>query len=99
MYLDSIVILRTVRLVTWIVDLAVMQALGSCVLLLTESIFLIWPTVFHKIINHVFLILGLSVILSPTNPNYFAILIIYLQFVLVTMDTALTVFHKAGTLQ
>ena len=99
MHLDSIVILRTVRLVTWIVDLAVMQALGACVLPQMESIFLIWPTVFHKIINHVFLILGLSVILNPTHPNYFAILIMYLQSVLVSMDTASTVFHRAGTIQ
>lgn len=78
MHLDSIVILRTVRLVTGIVGLTVMQALGLCVLLLMELIFLIWPTVFHKIINHVFPIMGLSVILSPTHPNYFAILIMYL---------------------
>jgi hypothetical protein len=50
-------------------------------------------------INHVFLIMGLSVILNPTHPNYFAILIMYLQYVLVTMDIASIVFHRAGTIQ
>ena len=54
---------------------------------------------FLKMINHVFLIMGLSVILNPTHPNYFAILIMHLQYVLVTMDIATIVFHRAGTIQ
>ena len=87
------------RLVTWIVVLTVMQATGTCVLPVMELIILIWVTVFHWIINHASLILGLTVTYSQTHLNYIAILLILLDFVLVTLDTATTVFLRAGTSQ
>jgi hypothetical protein len=43
--------------------------------------------------------LGLTVTYSQTHLNYIAILLILLDFVLVTLDTATTVFLRAGTSQ